>query len=191
MKESLKIWGILFAVLLVIGIFFNFRGESEPTEAETATQLDPQSTPADIPSQPSTQTIFKMNEPVQVGKLTYIIHSIDDKKEIGNAYLKKTTDNMFLIVNASIKNNDKESRIIDRNLFSIIDSEGRKYDAMPSVDSYVNDNVSFFLESVNPGLTRKGNIVFEVPPDIKGLKLEVTSGYALAGDETKLVDLQR
>lgn len=88
-----------------------------------------------------------------------------------------------------VTNNDKEARTVDTNLFKLFDAQGKEYSAMAEADLYVNSDSHFFLEKVNPGMSRSGYIVFEIPKNINGLKLQCSSGLGFSGGQDVLIDL--
>lgn len=49
---------------------------------------------------------------------------------------------------------------------------------------------NLFLEEVNPGLSREGQIVFEIPASVENYSLEVSSGLGWSGGEVKSVTLK-
>jgi len=132
---------------------------------------------------------YKLNQEVKVGNLSYIASEVKKAQTIGNEFLNKKTEGLFVIVKVKITNNDKESRTIDTNLFKAKDAQGREFSADPEADMYVNGDNSFFLEQVNPGTSRSGYVIFETPKDVKGLTMEVSSGLGWSGGEYASIDL--
>jgi hypothetical protein len=80
---------------------------------------------------------------------------------------------------------------MDSTMFTLHDSQGNAYDADPSAFMYLENQESFFLDNVNPGLARTGDIVFEVPEGLTGLSLEVDSGVLFAAGESVIIELDR
>jgi hypothetical protein len=54
-----------------------------------------------------------------------------------------------------------------------MDSLGNKSEADPDTLGNIPANKDIFLENVNPGVTRPGEVIFTVPPDASGFKLQV------------------
>ena len=60
-----------------------------------------------------------------------------------------------------------------------------EYSADTELDLYANeDGMGFFLETINPNIEKTGNIVFELPKQVKNPKLEVSSGFGWAGGQS-------
>lgn len=49
---------------------------------------------------------------------------------------------------------------------------------------------SLFLESCNPGMSRTGTFVFEVPEDVESYSLKVGSGTGFAAKTSEIVKLK-
>jgi len=104
--------------------------------------------------------------------------------------MQKKTENGFLIVNVSVKNLDKDSRTVDSSMFKIIDDKGSEYSPLSDGDLYVNSSDNqMFLSKINPNIVKKANVVFEIPKDIAGLKLQVASGIGFKAGESATIDL--
>jgi hypothetical protein len=100
-----------------------------------------------------------------------------------------TTTGKFVIVQVTVLNNDKESRMVDGSMFKLVGSDGTEFSAYSEADMYINSDLGFFLEQVNPKMTRTGKIAFEVPADASGLQLEVSSGLGWSGGEYEVINL--
>lgn len=188
-------WFLLVMIFAAIGrnsddkTTQNDSASSQPVQQQSAA---PAQAPAQQPEKKAepapAPTAYKVGQPVPVDKFTYTVNSVSNKKKIGNEYMNKQTEGTFLVLNVSIKNGDKEARMMDTSLFKIKDANGTEYDPFAEGDIYVN-NDPLFLSNVNPGLTKKANVVFELPPDAKGLKLEVSSGMGFSAGQTESINL--
>ncbi|MED0680650.1 DUF4352 domain-containing protein [Aneurinibacillus thermoaerophilus] len=199
-KPFYKKWWFWVLAVIVIGAIGS-GGEDQSQQTQTAQQTpqpaaQPQQNaqPASAPTEaqkteaPAPAKTYKVGEVVPVEKFTYTVNKVSNQKKIGNDFMNKTTEGTFLVINVSIKNGDKEARMMDTSLFKIKDANGTEYDPFAEGDMYVNKD-PLFLSNVNPGLTKKANIVFELPTDAKGLQLEVNSGVGTAAGKTELINL--
>ncbi|MED0676946.1 DUF4352 domain-containing protein [Aneurinibacillus thermoaerophilus] len=188
-KPIYKKWWFWLLVVIVLGAIGN-SGEDKPQETATAPVTQSASTqPAEAPKAEAPAKTYKVGEAVPVENFIYTVSKISNKKQIGNEFLNKKTENTFLVIDVAIKNGDKEARMMDTSLFKLKDANGTEYDPDAEADMYVNGDNPFFLSNVNPGLTKKGKIVFELPTDAKGLQLEVNSGVGTAAGKTELINL--
>jgi hypothetical protein len=182
-KAIYKRWWFWLLCLLVIILLVKACSGDQPTPAPTPSPNT--STP-----QTSPQEEYKLNDEVKAGNIAYIVSEVKKSTKIGqNEYLQKTTENEYLIVKVKVTNNDKDTRTVDTNLFKLKDAEGKEYSAMADADLYVNPNNSFFLAQVNPGTSKSGYIVFEIPKNLKDLKLQVSSGLGWTGGQYKIINL--
>lgn len=193
-KPIWKRWWFWVLVVIVIGAIGANMEENNGTQTANAPTQEQssggkQETKTEEKKEQAKE--YKVGDVVPVEKFEYKVNSIKTATKIGNEFLNKKTDGQFLIINVTVTNKDSEARIIDTSLFKIIDSQGREFEPMADGDVYVNENVEFFLQEVNPNLSKTGNIVFEMPKDAKGLKLEVNSGVGFAGGTTALINLGR
>jgi hypothetical protein len=154
-----------------------------PAQQQPAEQKQTEVPKSEIPAK-----TYKVGDAVPVDKFTYTVNKVSNKKKIGDEFMNKTTEGTFLVINVSIKNGDKEARMMDTSLFKLKDANGTEYDPFAEGDMYVNKD-PLFLSNVNPGLTKKANVVFELPTDAKGLQLEVSSGMGFSGGKTELINL--
>jgi len=179
-KPLLKKWWF-WVIVGFIGILMVAGSSNEdvkPTTSNSANQSD------------KTETeIFDMGNQIAVGNISYVVKSISEKTTLSNSFDSKTTQGKYLVINIDVTNNDKESRMIDTAMFKLHDSKERVFDPDSTLDMYVNQDLGFFLENLNPGISRNANIVFELPKDAIELKLELTSGFGWSGGESKLVKL--
>jgi Domain of unknown function (DUF4352) len=132
---------------------------------------------------------YKIGEEVAVGNLAYVVNGVEETNKLSSILGEKTTEGKFVVVDLTVKNNDKEARIIDGEMFRIIGSDGTEYSSNLDADTYVNDDIGFFLQEVNPKMSKTGKVVFEVPADETGYKLQVSSGLGWSGGEYQTINL--
>ena len=83
----------------------------------------------------------------------------------------------LIVVNVTVKNNDKESRMVDGSMFTIVDNQGRKFSTLDNFElATILEDEYILLDSINPGMSLTGTFVFEVPSDIEDYTLRVASG---------------
>jgi len=142
-----------------------------PSEPETKAEPEPKA-----PTKP------KIGDGVFIGYWAYSCEGARWKKSIGSGYTIKYPDAEFLIIDLVIRNDDKTASTLPP--VKLVDSQGREYDA--SSDSIYLDNSFGIWKKVNPGVTSRGYIAFDVPHGTYALKL---SGGFTSG-KSELVDLR-
>ncbi|WP_404997127.1 DUF4352 domain-containing protein [Caldifermentibacillus hisashii] len=103
-----------------------------------------------------------------------------------------TTDGQFVVIDIEAFNNDKETRMVDSSMFKIKDNQGREFEPTTDTDvmMVLGDFADFFLQDINPGISKTGKLVFELPSDATSFSLEVSSGYGFAGGDYETIQLK-
>jgi len=79
---------------------------------------------------------------------------------------------MFLFVEVSVRNDDTKPRMIPP--FRMVDENGAEHET--SSKAWAVEGSIGVLDSLNPGVEKRGNIVFDVPQGHQ-YKLKVSGGY--------------
>ncbi len=122
---------------------------------------------------------YRTWESVPTGKMTYILNGVSTNATLGSAYTKKDAIGVFKVIDITVKNEDKEPITIDSSLFKIIDDQGREFSSSVEWRTALSMQweKDFFLTQAQPGLETKGKLVFDIPKDATGLKLEVSGWF--------------
>ncbi len=94
--------------------------------------------------------------------------SVKDRVKTGNEFadLKPETGNMYLIINATFKNTDKESRMImDGDIWINYNGKDYKFDKSETV---MLEGWGTMLDQINPLTSKTTNLVYKIPAEIKG-----------------------
>ena len=123
----------------------------------------------------------KIGDTVIVGKWAYRCHGTSWERSIGTEYPKQYPDAEFLVVDLTIRNNDRTASILPP--LRLIDAEGREYEE--SSKGIFIDHSFGLLKSVNPTVSSSGYALFDVPQG--KYRLKVSGGFT--SDEWQLIDL--
>lgn len=102
--------------------------------------------------------------------------------------LTKTEQGSFVTVDFDFTNNGSDSVTLDNASTTLLDSEGRESRPKTDASTYIPEDRKLLLENVNPGLTRQGRVIFDVPPDASGFQLQVGDTNPFGGEDA-LVEL--
>lgn len=138
------------------------------------------SMPPEMASEPEPPTAYGLNESFKVGYTRYSVKGFNWKRRLGNAYFGKDADSRYLLVNLTVKNEDKENRAIPP--FTLEDENGATYDTSPDA-MYLGDKAIIF-DSLNPGVQKSATLVFDVPPE-HHYTLVVSGGF-WSGEEARV-----
>ena len=155
--------GFFVFILVIIVISATSSGSNKGGSSNGATS-----------AQTSQTQTAKVGSTVNDGDLAFTVQSVDTAQTVGNSFSQKTAQGQYVILTVKIQNNGKDTKTINASDFTVVDSQGRKYDystdgqtAMEMTDG----STSFFLQQIQPSLSVTGKIVFDVPASATGLKL--------------------
>jgi len=194
MKKGVKWAGIIVIGAVILGNLGDDEEQAAPEKKveveQEAVQSEAKPVKAKAVAKPVKKT-YGINDRVKVGKLTYVVNDVKMVDTLSNVLGEKKTSGQFLVIGLTILNGDKEERFVDSNMFKVNVGD-TEYSADTELDLYANeDGMGFFLETINPNIEKTGNIVFELPKQVKNPKLEVSSGFGWAGGQSKEIQLTR
>ncbi|WP_290785976.1 DUF4352 domain-containing protein [Exiguobacterium sp. UBA7533] len=194
MKKGLKWAGIIVIGAVILGNLGDDEEQVAPEKKveveQEAVQSEAKPVKAKAVAKPVKKT-YGIKDRVKVGKLTYVVNDVKMVDTLSNVLGEKKTSGQFLVIGLTILNGDKEERFVDSNMFKVNVGD-TEYSADTELDLYANeDGMGFFLETINPNIEKTGNIVFELPKQVKNPKLEVSSGFGWAGGQSKKIQLTR
>ena len=194
MKKGLKWAGIIVIGAVILGNLGDDEEQAAPEKKveveQEAVKSEAKPVKAKAAAKPVKKT-YGINDQVKVGKLTYVVNDVKMVDTLSNVLGEKKTSGQFLVIGLTILNGDKEERFVDSNMFKVNVGD-TEYSADTELDLYANeDGMGFFLETINPNIEKTGNIVFELPKQVKNPMLEVSSGFGWAGGQSKEIQLTR
>ncbi|HLX82351.1 MAG TPA: DUF4352 domain-containing protein [Terriglobales bacterium] len=129
-----------------------------------------------------TPPTYELGQEVTVGYWTYRCNKASWQPAIWSGYSSlETPDATFLIVDISIRNNDRTASTLPP--LKLIDAQGREY--KESSKGVLMPGRFDVLKELNPGVSSRGNVVFDVPHGL--YKLQLSGGFYSA--ETATVNL--
>ena len=194
MKKGLKWAGIIVIGAVILGNLGDKEEQAAPEKKveveQEAVKSEAKPVKAKAAAKPVKKT-YGIKDQVKVGKLTYVVNDVKMVDTLSNVLGEKKTSGQFLVIGLTILNGDKEERFVDSNMFKVNVGD-TEYSADTELDLYANeDGMGFFLETINPNIEKTGNIVFELPKQVKNPMLEVSSGFGWAGGQSKEIQLTK
>jgi hypothetical protein len=95
-------------------------------------------------------------------------------KEVSDAYLTNQLRSnfgtqkrgRFVVVDFTFTNNRDEEVTLDPELHMVLkDRTGREFGTDVDCWEFMPTNLNIFLEPVNPGISKNGRVIYQVPPD--------------------------
>ena len=134
------------------------------------------STLADNSSSTSTEQKTEAPKGVGVGEVLHTDYfdivvnsvSLEDRVNTGNEFADKKPEqgNLYLIIDASFKNTDKESRmLIDGSVW--VNYNGKDYE-FDKAETILLEGWGLLLDQINPLTTKTTKLVYKIPAEVKG-----------------------
>lgn len=171
-----KGFGCLGWTIIVLGglIGLSIIGNALKTGNNSASS----NTPAKATAEKQKQE-YKMGETINIGYTSYAVWKAWFSSRLSdNEYLDEKPDALYLFVDLTVRNDDKKARTIPP--FKLIDENGAEYETTSK--AFAVEGALGMLDSLNPGVEKRGFIVFDVPKD-HTYKLEISGGY-WSGEKT-------
>lgn len=205
MKKLFKVLMIVIGAIIVLGVIGSIldggkdqkQKESAKAVETTGTATEGKKNTTSVKKQVAKpkKKVFVVGDLVKTGKLSYKVIHVEQTKELksDNQFIESAkTEGQFVVIDLEAFNHDKKARMVDSNMFKIKDDQGREFE--PTSDSdvmmVVEGAMDFFLKDINPGLSKKGKLVFELPKDAASYSLEVSSGFGWSGGEYEQIKLK-
>lgn len=132
-----------------------------------------------------------IGEPAVAGDVQWTVTSAERVGELvregPTPKLTKTEQGSFVTVDFDFTNNGSDPVTLNNASVTLLDGGGRESNPKSDASTYIPEDRRIFLEGVNPGITRPGRVIFEVPPDASGFQLQVGDTKPFGDDA--LVDL--
>lgn len=168
--------GLVILVVLIIGVVvavgIGGGGETAGSGSGEEAANQPGATKANA---------VAIGEPVKAGKVEWTVVTAREAKSLKSAFGGGKTDGNFVIVDFNFTNGNKEAVTLDSESFRLIDSEGREFEVDTDTFEYVEPDKDIFLDQVNPGVSKEGEVIFTVAPDASDFTLQ-------AGDTDMFAD---
>ncbi|KWX79459.1 hypothetical protein AMQ84_07010 [Paenibacillus riograndensis] len=165
---------VLVAIIIIIGIFAS-NGDDKSNNANNSTNSAGTVEKKDAAKEKA-KKLKKKGEELQVGDVVFKVNKVTTTKEIKDNFLSYSPSadgSVFLVVNVTVKNVGKEMITTDSSFFQLLKGE---VEYNPS--TLITTKGDYFLyEGINPGLAQTGNVVFEIPEDMKDFVLNVQTGF--------------
>ena len=126
-----------------------------------------------LPPDKSKIVNHKEGDTVHIGYTAYVVwRSWWSSKLSDNQFLDAKPNAMFLFIELTVRNDDKQARTIPP--FKLIDENGAEYET--DSKGWAVEGSLGILDSLNPEVKKQGFIVFDVPQN-HSYKLKVSGGY--------------
>lgn len=177
MKKIIK-WGLIGFIILIVVIAIAGGGKS-------GTQSNSQTT-ANGSSQ---EKLYSLNETAQDGDLAFTVTNVTTASSLGNSFTQKNAQGMFYVVTLKIENKGNKTATFDSSMAKVTDDQGREFERSvegQTAKGMAQGNVDLFLQQIQPSLSATGDLVFDLPADIKNPTLVAKGSLFSSGIKIKL-----
>lgn len=195
-KPFYKKWWVWAIAVLVIGaIASGGSGGGETPSTDTAAKPAASAEPAANTEEPAAEApkeeapkaeVAKIGDPLKVGDLVFTAKSSKSTTTLKSPLGNQTGS--WILVDVKVENKGKEAVMINTDFFKLVEADGTTYETDSDNLMYLPGE-SFFLENINPKMSKEGTVLFAVPEGLKGLKLQVQTGFF--GTETGEISLTK
>ncbi|CAK7070268.1 DUF4352 domain-containing protein [Tissierella sp.] len=199
-KPFFKRWWF-WAIVLIIGIGMLGSNEGDKNKGDKSSEpdkivvnQDDDKKEDDKKDVEPEEIVYQIGDSFTSGNLGIVVEEVEEKREFksDNQFIKAvTTEGKFIVITAKLTNNDTKARTFSSMQFKIIDDQDREFDAYTDANlMMILGDKDIFLKECNPGMSRTGVFVFEVPEDIESYSLKVFSGVGFAAKTSEIVKLK-
>lgn len=190
-KGCLMIVGVVILLAIIASLF---GGDKEEAKNDTTKNDIPTKVEEKKTEPKKEEQNYSIGQDVTVGKLGVKVNSVEEKTEFtsDNEFIDPVkTEGKFVVVDATLTNNDKEARAFSSTQFKLIDSEGKEYETLTDANlMMILGDKDLFFENCNPGMSRTGVFVFETPTNVTDYKLKVLGGVAFKAGDSVIINVK-
>lgn len=138
----------------------------------------------------TTAKTAKMNEVAPDGSFAFTVSGFKcgvPTVTDNSGYLSKSAQGQYCELSVSVKNTGNSAQMFDGSNVYLYNSNGQKYTYDSTATTYANPSNDTFLNTVNPGNTASGVVVFDVPKEQTPVTAELHESMFSGGVK---VDLQ-
>src|SRR3989344_3423077 len=172
-------WAITLFIIIGLTILGNLFGgnDSSPTPSNSNVQTNSQQ---QITTKTEEVKTYSIGDSIQAGDFTWKITKSSTATEIGEdlagTFFGEKADGIFIILDVEVENTGKSAKYLMDSYLKLVDEQGREFSPNSVAAIYLKPQGSALMfEQVNPGIIKKGKIVFDVPAGLKVANIRISS----------------
>lgn len=174
----------VIGVIILIAIIASAAGGGKKNDNTTA-----DSSKSSSSSSKAAATTAKLNEPARDGKFEFTVSSFKcgvASVSDSSGYLSKSAQGQYCELSVSVKNIGDQAQTFDGSSQYLFNASGQKYNYDGTATIYANPSDSTLLNTINPGNSATGTIVFDVPKDVTPTTAELHDSSFSGGVKVNL-----
>ena len=176
-------WAVTCFIIIGLVILGNvFSGnDSSPAPSNSNEQINSQE---QITAKAGAKTeevkTYAIGDSIQAGDFKWKIIKSSTATEIGEdilgTFFGEKADGIFIILDVEIENTGKSAEYLMDSFLKLVDEQGREFSPNSAAAIYLKPQCSALMfEQVNPGIVKKGKIVFDVPAGLEVATIRISS----------------
>ncbi|MCP4223609.1 MAG: DUF4352 domain-containing protein [Actinomycetia bacterium] len=158
--------------------------ETDQATTEPLTSPDSTGPSSTAPSPAADEQVnetFTVGDRVAIGDWQIEVHEFTDPYDDGNQFLGPDTGSRWVALDVEVFNaGDQPREVTSIFCFDLQDELNRNFDQ----ELFADTKIDAPNGEVQPGASRRGTIVFEIPDDASGLRLNFKSQFLSTGSVT-------
>ena len=151
----------ILLVILILGMFGAMFGGENSTNQES--NKEPAKT-------------YSIGDSIQAGDFKWKITKFTTAQSIGsNPYLTTEASGIYLILDVEVENTGNSAKYLMDSYLKLVDDQDREFSPDSGASIYLDSNQALLFEQVNPGIVKKGKIVFDVPENLNVANVRISS----------------
>tara|TARA_Y100000310_G_scaffold28745_1_gene27336 strand:+ start:464 stop:1066 length:603 start_codon:yes stop_codon:yes gene_type:complete len=172
-------WAITLFIIIGLAILGNLFGgnDTSPTPSNSNVQTNSQQ---QITTKTEEVKTYSIGDSIQAGDFTWKITKSSTATEIGEdlagTFFGEKADGVFIILDVEVENTGNSAKYLMDSYLKLVDEQGREFSPNSAAAIYLKPQGSALMfEQVNPGIIKKGKIVFDVPTGLKVANIRISS----------------
>ena len=170
-------FGLVIVIFVLMGIAMSHSSNSKNIGTNENSILSPkvvETTPKE-----EIKTYF-LGDTIQAGDFKWKITKVSTTNEIGQdvmgTFFGKKADGLFVILDVEVENTGNSAEYLTDSYIKLVDSQNREFSPNPVAAIYLKpEGSALVFAQINPGITKKGKIVYDVPENVKNFNVKITS----------------
>lgn len=173
-KKKRWILSLGLLIVIVIAVAASGGGSSSSTESNNASSGGDSGSPSSSKSSSKQDgTSGSVGQKLTNAGTTYEVTSVKTADNVGGSDFGAKASGTFVIVQLSLTNNKDETKTFSDSSAKVVTSDGKSYKSSSDATLFFGDG-SLLLKEIQPDLTTRGKIAFDLPPSkLAGSKLVI------------------
>jgi hypothetical protein len=186
-------WILVILVFVFFGIGISQTDDSSPFGDTSPAQNTAINQPTKTASTPTAKT-YGIGDSLVAGDFTWKITGVTTASQIGEnlagTFFGEKASGIFVILSVEVENTGKTADYLSDSYIKLVDDQGREFSASTMAAIYLKpDGSALMFEQVNPGIVKKGKIVYDVPTGLKVANVKITSSLFNSEYYTVKIDI--